>query len=97
MIEHKQFLKILIVENGLIHVFFCFNVDLTRTKIQNLKPLKFNEFEKDYSSDKALWWYTRESFLYKMLIKALRVQNIDLLFLFRFVINQINLVIESKN
>jgi len=44
------------------------------------------EFEKDYRSDKALWWYTRDSFLYRMLNKALRVQNIDLLFLFRFVI-----------
>ena len=44
------------------------------------------EFEHEYSSEKALWWYTRDSFLYKMLNKALRVQNIDLLFLFRFVI-----------
>jgi tetratricopeptide (TPR) repeat protein len=44
------------------------------------------EFENEYSADKALWWYTRDSFLYRMLNKALRVQNIDLLFLFRFVI-----------
>ncbi len=44
------------------------------------------EFENDYSADKALWWYTRDSFLYRLLNKALRVQNIDLLFLFRFVI-----------
>jgi len=47
------------------------------------------EFEKDYRSDKALWWYTRDSFLYRMLNKALRIQNIDLLFLFRFVIRDI--------
>ncbi len=44
------------------------------------------EFENEYSADKALWWYTRDAFLYRMLNKALRVQNIDLLFLFRFVI-----------
>ena len=44
------------------------------------------EFEREYSSEKTLWWYSRDSFLYKMLNKALRVQNIDLLFLFRFVI-----------
>ncbi len=44
------------------------------------------EFEREYTSAKALWWYTRDSFLYKILNKALRVQNIDLLFLFRFVI-----------
>ena len=56
----------------------------------NQKELVFvGEFEKDYRSDKALWWYTRDTFLYKMLNKALRVQNIDLLFLFRFVIGDI--------
>ena len=48
-----------------------------------------DEFERQYTADKALWWYTRDSFLYKMLNKALRVQNIDLLFLFRFVIGDI--------
>ena len=48
-----------------------------------------NEFEREYTADKALWWYTRDSFLYKMLNKALRVQNIDLLFLFRFVIGDV--------
>ncbi|CAF1277467.1 unnamed protein product [Rotaria sordida] len=42
------------------------------------------DFEHNYSSDRAVWWYTRESFLYRTLNKALRVQNIDLLFLFRF-------------
>jgi Tfp pilus assembly protein PilF len=47
------------------------------------------EFEHEYTSTKALWWYTRDSFLYRMLNKALRVQNIDLLFLFRFVISDI--------
>ena len=56
----------------------------------NPKELVFvGEFEKDYRSDKALWWYTRDSFLYRMLNKALRVQNIDLLFLLRFVIGDI--------
>ncbi|CAF1098451.1 unnamed protein product [Adineta ricciae] len=47
------------------------------------------EFEQEYSSDKALWWYSRRSFVYKMVNKALRVQNIEVLFLFRFVINDI--------
>ncbi len=36
------------------------------------------EFENNYSSEKALWWYTRESFFYKTLNKALRTQNIHL-------------------
>ena len=44
------------------------------------------EFSRKYSPDRALWWYTRESFVYRMLNKALRVQNTDVLFLFRFLI-----------
>ena len=47
------------------------------------------QFDRDYLSDYALWWYTRDSFLYKMLNKALRVQNIHLLFLFRFFIRHV--------
>jgi hypothetical protein len=57
-----------------------------------LKIIK--EFETGYSSDRALWWYTRDSFLYRMLNRALRVQNIHLLFLFRFIIRDIEQQLE---
>ncbi|CAF3119508.1 unnamed protein product [Rotaria sp. Silwood2] len=54
-----------------------------------------HEFEENYSSDRAIWWYTRESFLYRQLSKALRVQNIDLLFIFRFFIRDIQEQLEK--
>ncbi|CAF1100458.1 unnamed protein product [Adineta steineri] len=41
------------------------------------------EFQQDYSPDKVLWWYTKESFFYKTLNAALRTQNIHMMFLFR--------------
>jgi tetratricopeptide (TPR) repeat protein len=47
------------------------------------------EFENDYSQKKALWWYTRNSCLYRVLNKALRVQNLDMLFLFQFFIRDL--------
>jgi tetratricopeptide (TPR) repeat protein len=47
------------------------------------------EFEQSYSPDRSLWWYTRNSFLYRVLNKALRVQQIDLLYHFRFFIRDI--------
>ncbi len=53
------------------------------------------EFEEHYSANDALWWYTRHSFLYRLLNKALRVQNIDLLFLFRFFIRDIEQQLEN--
>jgi len=66
-------------------------ISLCKNEYQN-NPAQLDivrEFENKYSSNKALWWYSRESFLYKILNKALRTQNIDVLFLFRFVIGDI--------
>lgn len=48
-----------------------------------------HEFQKNYSSARALRWYTRQSFLFRMLNKALRTQNLDTLVLFRFFIYDI--------
>jgi tetratricopeptide (TPR) repeat protein len=45
-----------------------------------------DEFKNTYSSDQAIRWYTRDSFLYRILNKALRIQDTNLLFLFRFFI-----------
>ena len=56
-----------------------------RVELANL-----HEFQKDYSPDKALWWYTRESFFYKTLNAALRKQNIHMIFLYRSFITDIH-------
>ncbi|CAF4086481.1 unnamed protein product, partial [Rotaria sordida] len=47
------------------------------------------EFKKDYSSDKALWWYSRQMFFYKTLNAILRTENIHMIFLFRKFIGDI--------
>ncbi|CAF3326907.1 unnamed protein product [Rotaria sp. Silwood2] len=41
-------------------------------------------FEKNYKSNEALKFYTNDSFLYRLFNLALRTENIDLLFIFRF-------------
>ena len=57
---------------------------------QNPAELKIvEEFEREYSSKRVVWWYTRDSFVYKILNKALRKETIHLLFLFRFVIHDL--------
>ncbi len=60
-------------------------INLCKNEYQdnNIELKKIIEFEKNYSPDKALWWYTRDTFFYKILNKALRTQNIHILFLFR--------------
>ena len=54
------------------------------------------QFERKYRSTDALWWYTRPSFLHPMLNKAFRVQNIFLLYRFRFVIRDMKYELERN-
>ncbi|CAF1177722.1 unnamed protein product [Didymodactylos carnosus] len=48
-----------------------------------------DEFERTYTPGKAVWWYTRDTFLYRLLNKALRQHNIEVMFLFGFYIKDI--------
>jgi tetratricopeptide (TPR) repeat protein len=53
----------------------------------NQKEMKnIDEFEKDYKSNQAIKWYTRDSFIYKLINKALRTEDIDALYTYRFYI-----------
>ncbi|UJR32954.1 hypothetical protein I4U23_020417 [Adineta vaga] len=80
----------------LIHTDSCLNdrnelVLLCKQQYQN-NPTELaiiEEFEKDYRSERSLSWYTRFSFLYRILNKAIRIQNIELLLLFRWFIRDI--------
>ncbi|CAF0839553.1 unnamed protein product [Didymodactylos carnosus] len=51
-------------------------------KDPELKTL--DEFERDYTPERAIWWYTCDTFIYRLLNKALRQHNIQLMFLFGF-------------
>ncbi|CAF0858031.1 unnamed protein product [Adineta steineri] len=44
------------------------------------------EFENDYRPEKAIWWYTRPTFIYSTLNKALRESDFEVLFALRFFI-----------
>lgn len=48
-----------------------------------------DEFDKFYTVDKAIWWYTRECFLYRLLNKALRTENLDIIFKYRFFLKDV--------
>jgi hypothetical protein len=56
----------------------------------NLAELrKIDEFERDYVPYMALWWYTRDSFVYRLLNKAFRLKNIDQIYKFRYIITDL--------
>ncbi|CAF1493780.1 unnamed protein product [Rotaria sp. Silwood1] len=47
------------------------------------------EFRDNYIAEHAIKWYTRESFVYRVLNKAFRQRNLSLLFLFGFLIKDL--------
>ena len=47
------------------------------------------EFQTSYEPSKAIYWYTKESFLYRILNKGLRDADIDILFGLRFFITDL--------
>ncbi|CAF4956822.1 unnamed protein product [Rotaria sp. Silwood1] len=49
-----------------------------------------NQFEREYRSEEAICWYSKESFIYKLINKALRSEDIDLLYTFRFFIGDLS-------
>ena len=55
-----------------------------------------DDFEKYYSADRALWWYTREAFVYRLMNKALRTLSTDLLFSFHFFIRDLEQQLEQR-
>ncbi|CAF1045764.1 unnamed protein product, partial [Didymodactylos carnosus] len=48
-----------------------------------------DEFRLEYSCDKAVWWYTRDSCFYRMLNKACRIEDFGMLIMFRLFIKDI--------
>ncbi|CAF2400065.1 unnamed protein product [Rotaria sp. Silwood2] len=57
----------------------------------NTKEMKLiHEFEQNYRSEDAICWYSKQSFLYKLINKALRTEDIDLLYKFRFFIGDLS-------
>ena len=62
---------------------------------------KIEEFSRRYSKEHAVRWYTRDSFLYRILNNALRTQDIDILFKLGFFIadlhNQLNCLYSEQS
>ena len=55
-----------------------------------------NEFESTYQSERAIWWYTRDTCFYRIINKALREDNFDVIFAFRSFILDIAKQISSE-
>ncbi len=54
-----------------------------------------NDFEKEFIPQKTIWWYTRNCFIRKILNRALRTQEIDLLFKMRYIMQCLHTELKS--
>ncbi|CAF1376060.1 unnamed protein product [Adineta steineri] len=54
-----------------------------------------DEFEHDYRPQKAIWWYTRECFTYKMLNQALRILDADIIINMGFFLRDVHQQIQQ--
>jgi tetratricopeptide (TPR) repeat protein len=65
---------------------------------ENEVQLRFiDEFEQNFQADEAVKWYTRqETFLFKMLTRALRIPDPDILFKLRFFIQHLHHQLKSN-
>ncbi|CAF0995776.1 unnamed protein product [Adineta steineri] len=63
-------------------------IEMCRLKYENnpTDKEKINEFESSYQHSDALEWYTKNSFLYRLLHQALRAEDIDTIFKLRYYI-----------
>ncbi|CAF4967328.1 unnamed protein product, partial [Rotaria sp. Silwood1] len=57
--------------------------------------MKIDDFEKNYNKTEALSWYSKDSFAFRLLNKALRTQNTEVIFKFRFFIHDLHNQIEQ--
>jgi len=62
---------------------------------ENDNELKvIDEFDRNYNKSSSIWWYTRECFIYLMLNKALRIQDVEIIMKMGFFVRDLHQQIE---
>ena len=62
---------------------------------QSVELHQIDQFRAGYTVEMAIEWYTSDSFVHKLVNKALRSENIDLIYAFRFFINGLSAQIKQ--
>jgi tetratricopeptide (TPR) repeat protein len=57
---------------------------------------KLNQFQLHYKDHSLIWWYTKESFIYSLLNKALRIQDTEIIIKMAFFLHDLHQKIEQK-
>jgi tetratricopeptide (TPR) repeat protein len=102
-LESSEFLWCYVVKDVLVNIDTINDakkimIDYCRTEYKtNSAMLKqIDDFEKNYKPEDAIQWYTKDSFLYRLLNKLIRTENINALFKFKFFITDLSLQLKQK-
>ncbi|CAM4835623.1 unnamed protein product [Rotaria magnacalcarata] len=90
----KEYLLEIAYDKDAISDFVDYCESLYSENPKELELLK--EFNEKYSSDNALYWYTKDCFLYHMLNKAIRTKDITVLYQMGVFIHDINQQLEKN-
>ena len=64
----------------------------------NTKESKLiDRFAREYRSENAIHWYSKQSFVYRLVNKALRTEDMDLLYIFRFFIGDLSHALHQEH
>ncbi|UJR18874.1 hypothetical protein I4U23_022002 [Adineta vaga] len=58
--------------------------------------INIHEFQSEYTAEKAIWWYSKESCFFRLVNNALRCRDFDMLFNCRFFITDIAKIIKRE-
>ncbi|CAF3971426.1 unnamed protein product [Rotaria sp. Silwood1] len=95
---YSQLLKYLLIEmkHDAVHANQEMIEECQQQYLHNDKDIQIvHEFKEKYQREHAIWWYTRDCFLYRILNKALRMQDVDILYKFRFFIADLHLQLKE--
>jgi hypothetical protein len=102
-LESSEFLWCYVVKDVLVNIDTINDakkimIDYCRTEYKtNSAMLKqIDDFEENYKPEDAIQWYTKDSFLYRLLNKLIRTENINALFKFKFFITDLSLELKQK-
>ncbi|CAF3428213.1 unnamed protein product [Rotaria sp. Silwood1] len=86
-----QFLLKILIQINYDETAICDMIDQCRSYYRGNERVQndIDEFQQNYKPQDAVIWYTHDSFIYRLLNAAFRIQNIDIIFIFRIFIRDL--------
>ncbi|UJR29254.1 hypothetical protein I4U23_010468 [Adineta vaga] len=99
MFVYSQLISEVILDNDETELALKELINFSRQEYEgnDVELAIIDEFENDYDQNRAIWWFTRQCFLSKMLNKALRVPEADVLFKLRLFIQHLSNQISTES